>query len=1520
MAPQGDKPENPTVKPPEASTAGKFYESAYKPFESKFNEVPNKDKPSTMPEQMKNGWQSGDANANEAFNGLKGDFKAFDTAEAKVREAQDKGLFKETTDATTGAVTRKYGAPLEGYSHTFNKDGSTELKTPTESIKFNGDTATVTGADGKPRELTKEETAKKVAELNKAFEGAKGDFTVDGQPGKGTWKVDAVTGNTTVDNVPGVNGGKMTVNHANTKDDVKYHAEAAGKDGKPGYSTEVTGDNKSGYRFVDYDDSKGQPDVKTKEGKTIEGFVAQRADERSDAPKPPLTLVSDKPAGDGSVTKIGVDGVAETKYEPGRKDGKLSERIYPPNHESGMESSVQFDPKQNPDHLTEQLKAKDGRSSTTRATVDGGTEVTDTGPGGIPQRVIKNGSDGKQQWSRLTDANGVVTSKYPNGETSVVTPGKPPTVKLFAAGEPPKEADAKRLEEFLKTQPPLATEKLSDTRTRETRMDGTTVTTDTKTGITKTEAPGATKYEWDATKKPSPSPADIAEITGLKPADPKGDKSDRLAGIKSPITEYKGGVIDVNYDTNTPNVLKDGTVDGTKSAARIRRDVDGNVVEENRLGATKEGRKFSEYTDQSGARTRTFEPKPGQSTPEQDVYNSKGEKIQDRKVDGGKITTTDYEGGKPKRTEEIDSVAKTWKRTEDGKVTGEGKLLSDATTGRRIYMDGEGKTVKGMTVPPGTARGGDNYSFDRDPATGDLKGMKVETQPHGDKPGQKANLVKEGNVWKVVPNGDVPGFPAANDPKERNADGSLKGQFSTNDKGELVYESGDKMTKQVLRGDGSRDTYDMREYSRIKEGPDGVAGPKKYWDGYGSKANPEDGWREGKATKDANGNITVEFTTPMANHPSRTVRNGDGNNDSFSVEFPNGTGFKVGNWSEGKMIRSDKGKPDTTLYNTGTVGNDGNVQWAKGTPDATTGRIKFDDPRVQSGELPVDAKIDKGKVTATYADGTEVDSDLEGKTTSVRPGHAGSKALNRTYGSRGDLKGFNQGTTTGTLDRTDPLTGKSDWTINSGGKDYKIEGATVTEKPGGKFEIVGKDGTKYESNGRLSTKEGGKDVVYDARGQKWTKSADAKPGDSTKTPPTPGTPPTWETGNPPKKFSGELKMFDNGNVGVQTSNERTETVNGDGSVSRIDNNGFERERVNADGTYQKRGEQGELTEFKSKDGTVTTLDYDRDPTSKKLTGGVKEVKTVDKDNKVVRVEKRDPANPTKLRVESGTPPTLGNEVTYDRMGTRSEIKGTPTDNTTTVTDVHGQTRNIKTVGGKRTEITGPQAGTTGDTTLKLTYGDASADPTSITDGKNEYVRAGKNVFKLKGQEASKDAPTFTLDRDGTLKSASDNIGIDPAFAMQLDQARPRDTAKPSDAPATTTDQQWAAADKILMDKYKDAGIKPGTVAELRNLAQAAGIPADKVTPGTIDTILQASKESGMLPGMDPATLKKMATDLAPVMKPDSESRKTVMAALAVGNLDAVKAALPPSVQPLINEKFVAAIKKAFLQPASPAPK
>lgn len=1544
------------------------------------------DKPAGTPDtavpEMPNGWAN-DANATKEFGKLKPEFEALDNTEAKVRKSQEGSFVDAPADG--GGIKRTYNSPeLKGYEHTFKKDGSVDLKTPTgETITFHGDTATVKGPppENKVTELDKTKTAEKKGELDKVFNKVTGSFqTGADDSSKGTWKLDS-QGNMQVDKVPGLDA-SMTIKPPNSKDDVKYHADVKGTKDHPGYSTEATGDSKNGHRFVDYDDSKkGDTDPKTADGKkSIEGFVAKR--DASDK-NPPLALVSDKHAGDGSVTKINIDGTTETKFDPPGKNGKLSEKVYPPGHPSGMASETTFDPKKHPDGLSSEVRDVNGRSKTERVTADGGKEVKISAPGqGLEQvQKFKAGADpvkDSPEWTRLTNSNGVIETHFADGKKATFTPGtdgKAGTVKLQepekdAAGVVQKNPDGtpkyKDVDptEFLKK--PLASETLSDGRTRETHVDGRTVTTpkDGK-GITTTERsgpPASVEHKW--TPETKPTPEQLAKMTGLKLSEPpteaqKAKLKSLTDGVTS-ITEYPGtpAKVELTYADGTKNDAKGAKEGDTKTKGAFLRDGDGNILAEQRDGKTKDGRAYTDIENKNG-RTRTYEiskeaKEKGQTVPDQEVFNNKGEQVQDRKVDPatGKITTTFMEGGKPKRNEVIDEKAGTWKRSEfdesgkeiPGKTT-EGKILR-GEKGQRLYMDGDGKKVSGLQIPGGV-RAGDSYKFDRE-ATGDnkgeLKGLDIETNK-----GEKAKLVKDATTgkWRTEPaGGKVPGFDAANADTEKvkvkGPDGKeieieqFKGTFSTNAKGELVYESGDKGTKQILRGDGSKETYNMREYSRVKEDANGRPGPKQYWDGYGSKNNPEDGWRAGTETRDpATGKITVKFTEPMANRPTEMTRNGSGNNDSFEVTFANGTKFGVGNWNEGKMSRTVGGKTET-LYNTGTIGSDGRVQWAKGTADAN-GTVKFDDPRVQTGDIPEEVRLGKNpdgsvKVDARYKDGTLASGDLNGKSRKTRAGHRGAPELERKYGPQGDLKSFNQGTTTGTIDRVDPVTGKSDWTININGKDHKIEGATVTEKPGGKFEIVGKDGAKYESNGRMTTKEGGKDVVYDARGQKWTKTENAVPADNTKTPPVPGKPSTWESGNPPKKFPGEMKMYDNGNVAIQTGEKEFQTVNSDGTVSKLDQNGIERERTDPkDGTYQKRGPQGELVEFKSKDGSVTKLEYDRKPGTNELAGGVKKVETTipGKDGKpaTTRTETRDnPAPPAKPALRTAE----GNVVEYDRMGTRSEIKGTATDNVTTVTDVHGQSRTIKTEKGQITEIS---PGTAGDTKLKPKY-DKPADtaPASIS----EVDAAGKEkdtYTKVAGEENVYESKTtkgkFTLNKDGSLKPAENNIGIDPAFSQQLERR--------AEAAPTGGDKPAGPAAKTFEEVQAKYGLDKDTIPKLKELVASgplAGL-AEKVTPENLDKLFKAAADSGInvKEVFSPANMQQMKADVEGLIaeakkNPTDENSPAIKTLRSLGQLlqnpagmaqnpelANLAAAAPQSFRKLFNAKFLTSMAAAVNPPA-----
>jgi hypothetical protein len=1556
-----------------------------------------------------------DAKATEAYKKLTPELDQLDTAEAAVREATKGKGFTDTVNSadgpTKGSVTRSYDAngPLKNFQHTFNKDGSVDLTqtAPTTDIPYSKMTfkdgkATVT-ENGASKELSEAETKALTAKLNEQFGQAKGEFKIGDKTG--TWKLDAL-GNTAVSDIPGVRpGSSMELKPPNAKGDVKYKAEVKSTAEQIGYTTEATGDKATGQRVVDYDDSLASKDAPTtSQNRAVEGFIAGR-----DGKSLPITVASDKPAGDGSVTTIRRDGVSDTTFSsPSAKNGfKTSETIYPEKHTSGIASESKFDPAKNPNHVSFEQNMVDGSKKTQRSIAGGGTEVQITNANGT--EMVGGFADdaalkaGTPSWRRVTTADGKTVTDYPagtkfDGVDAVVkrTEWTPPSVNakgekvpgaLKAIGADDKEiTDPKILEAFSKKS--ISTEKLDDNRTRDVKPDGTTVTTDKLTNITTTETADRVTHSWPKPGDPNYKPhspealAKIGQLTGLDPKDSKFNE--RIASVTS-VVDGKGsltGLHRVEFDaTKNPE---------GRSFDMVQRDTAGNVIAEVRDGKTpavgkpgeanyKAPANYLENIDHQngGTRTRSYEKAggpPPQREGNQEVFNKAGEMIKRTDVVGNKVTTTDLV---TKQQEVRDYDAATWSRTgADGKVIQQGRMTESGNT--RIALDSNNDITRGERIDG--PRKGDSYTFNRN-EDGSVKSIEVSNGPRNGNPAEKVTLERAADgSWTTNPAGaKIPGFDLAT----KGPDGKITGEFSVTAKGELTFETADKQMKQILRADGGRDTYNLRDYSRVREDASGNK-ITQYWDGYGPKNNPEDGWRTGTAKTDANGRTEVVFDDKKEGRPTRMVRDSGGTNNKFEVEFANGTSFKVDNWKDGKMTRTQGGKSET-LYNTGTLGNDGRIQWAKGTE--SDGAITFDDPRVNTGELPKVAQFDRetGKVTSVYADGRQVEADINGKLTRVKPGFKGSNVSERVYDKNGELKRIIQGGMT--LDRMPPnLDGTTDWKVNSGGVDYKIPRAQVVEGAGGKIDIIGTkqekgpdgkttdvlDGAKLESNGRVVTRDAaGRPTVIDARGQKWTMLAPSKPGtpaDAAKnTPAVPETPPTWETGKPDakKQFKGEMKFYENGNVGVQNqaNRELTDTVNNDGSVSQIDKRGVERERVNADKTYQKRDEQGKLKEFSNTKGEVTTLDYETTGAAPGVTRAV----TKDSTGKVLSVQARDmDAKPNPVlrnaafneKGEVTLDPTTKKpvfksnaEVEFDRLGTKSEkIPGANAgESVSTSIDTKGNTRVVKSLNGRPVETTGTTGGDLGSQPLKFQYNAADANdttPTQITAGDGKvYKRAvpkdakpnpnepfgppNSNIYDINGVN-------HTLDVNGSLTKTESNIGIDPAFARQLLPGQLQaEVAKPEAKPSTTPDaardaakeKERLAVNKELAQSY---GISETQVELARGLAAALNIaPADASKQG-LDMFLNGAKEAKVLDKLTPEYVTQMARELDQLLKKPNEGTPPSAATAAqdairkmfqdpnlfLTNIDAINGMLPATstLKPFANRAFANGVLAKYKLP------
>lgn len=1459
---------------------------------------------------------------------LQPQFNQLDSANEAILKTQG---VKDAKDATTGAVTRSYDSPaLKGVSHTFNKDGTTFLnfadtaaqsQLPADqrfaSMAFDKDGTAyvgVKGADGKVQ--MKPATEAQVKEAERIFAGASGEFsTSDGAKGK--LKYDA-RGNTVADEVPGVPGASMKVAPPNSADDLRYTATVKPAGDNPGYRTEATGTKETGLRFVDFDDktsSKNYP--KAADGKSIEGLVLGRTPSPE---RPPLVLKSDNQAGDGSETTIDRNLVSSTTFPKNDSQGRLTEIKLPAGHPSGIASQTEYAPNTINDGMKLLTRNQDGSSTSERfvKTADANKlayETSSVAPDGS-QLVKGYGSEAdakenKASWVRQTAPDGTVTTRFANRTDGVASseykPG-PPEAYTFrkADGTAFSPEEAKNF----KTPPVVQTEQLDANRTREVLANGNTVITD-KAGPTVVEnAKGATTI-W----KPGEGPKNAAELkqaTGLDLNLSDAQFKDiKDAGNVKGFTKNIDGSITLQLDnTKTEN---------GRSQMRIGLDATGKPQVRAQDGVDK-GRHFVESTDATtGNKTRSFDadPSKGQKPGQGDVIVTKpdGSVSFSRTTDGGKVTTIDNERG---RTEVRDFSKGTWQATEKG-VTTNG-TIERGDNGELRFKDQDGK-LTGLEFTQGR-RAGESIKFTRD-ADGKMSRMEINTSARDGAPAEHVTVERnQDGSWQTNPKGQkVPGFDkAVGDPS-----GVIRGDFSTNEKGDVVFESADKGIKQIVRANGGRDTYDMREYSRIRENPDGTVGPKKYWDGYGSPNNPEDGWREGRA-ETVNGKTTVTFKDQQFNRPTKMTRDtsakGDGTaNNGYEVEFTDGSKFTVGDWKAGKMTYTNAGKTDT-LYNTGSIGKDGRLAWAKGTQDAN-GRITFDDPRVDTNEIPKTASIDPrtGEIDALYKDERRVTTDGAGKPKRI-VSHKGAEAITPLYGVNGEFRGYQQGNKQilrGKDVPTDATTppGTSEWTINVDGKEQGKFNGTHVSKAGGAFEIVGKNGEKYESSGRFTTLEGGKPTVYDARGQKWQMS---KAGDAT-------TKPTWTVGD--KSFTGDMKSYDNGNVGITAADGSVAMVNPDKSVSTLDKTGVERDRKFADGSSLKRNEVGALTEMTrvlpGGKTETTSLQYQALPDGQLA---LTQVET--KGPNGTRLEK---PKDGKLREavlgpdgkEKNPPEFKANEVTYDRMGTRTETNGT----SRVSTDIQGKQRTT-TIDAQGRIVESPD--TKGDGKYKFNYADdKDVAPAKILDANGKEVGA-----RLSGPATSDEARAnpaaveaiydvggkqMRLDlKTGELKPVGDNRGLDPNIANHRDKpVGPRDGV---------TEEQA----KALTEKY---GLNPTVIQKMQEVGMDLRLPATVMTAQNLDAFFDAaSKTPGALDAFKGEQFPKTMADLQEMLKKSGGpefvhmllAKPEQIAALLQSPEKAaqIQQQISPSLRPLVTAQFFKAFDEARKarqqQPANPDPR
>ncbi|MBX3152576.1 hypothetical protein KF728_20635 [Candidatus Obscuribacterales bacterium] len=397
----------------------------------------------------------------------------------------------------------------------------------------------------------------------------------------------------------------------------------------------------------------------------------------------------------------------------------------------------------------------------------------------------------------------------------------------------------------------------------------------------------------------------------------------------------------------------------------------------------------------------------------------------------------------------------------------------------KMYIDERSGLVLGMEFTAGS-RTGQKQVFERD-ASGSLSKMHFLTPGQERAPSNYSIFEKGDSGWTSKPAGQsVPGCKHL-----QIKDGTISGDFKINGKGDFSYESADKQTKNILRLNGEKDFFNMREYSRERESINGQKNTT-YWSGYE--------WLPGQKETVATGITKVTFQQQPAKpgsgelpKPAYTIR--DANCNGFQVEFTTEkTAYKVENWNHGKMTRVHNGATDT-IYSTGTQDSKGHLQWRKGQEKVESGQrvVQFNDvqdaTKVAAGEIPQGAIINlqSGEVTSVYANGTRLTADNYGQTKQIA--YRNQQTIEILRDTNNEFRGFKRSDGTLILKGADTnLTsgpqGGAAWAVQRPGQQAVQFTGVLRHGNSGAFEVLnaGNEGVSVTSEGAISTKIGGKIV------------------------------------------------------------------------------------------------------------------------------------------------------------------------------------------------------------------------------------------------------------------------------------------------------------------------------------------------------------------------------------------------------------------------------------------------------------
>lgn len=503
------------------------------------------------------------------------------------------------------------------------------------------------------------------------------------------------------------------------------------------------------------------------------------------------------------------------------------------------------------------------------------------------------------------------------------------------------------------------------------------------------------------------------------------------------------------------------------------------------------------------------------------------------------------------------------------------KGLIDPNLAAKPDLDERGyvKTVKVGTGP----RAGQEYSFKND-ERGRTSEMKVTVPGKDGAAPQEVTLKRdsEGKWQTNPPDGKVPGFENL----KKDAAGNIIGDFKVNKSGDVLYDTGDG-TKEVVRANGNKDTYNLNDYSRVTETPDGQKSTT-YWDGYN--------WRSGTMTRKDDGTINVKFDgQPGDGKPTEITRdsrtNADGTkNDNFKVNFQrqDSTFSYDANWTQQRISMSDGSRNQPVdLYNTGVRNRDGRMLWMQGQRSTEPGKenqVQFSPKTAEeqqamlNNEVPMKVTYGKdGKVVSEYNNKTRVRSDNKGNVDQISHRNGQTTTIDRDV--HNDIVGVRStdGTTISRDGQTTGADGKpsTKWKIEKSGKPVGTADGAFEISSNGTTKLKGSDG---QTKGAIDT-----------NGQRWERTDGGKPGDK----------PKWKVSSNGKDYSyeGNLKEFPNGVLAVETSENKFQTRNLDNSQSTIDQTGLELARDFDNGAFIHRDSNGRVTEMKNSKGDVRQFKY-----------------------------------------------------------------------------------------------------------------------------------------------------------------------------------------------------------------------------------------------------------------------------------------------------------------------------------------